>query len=76
VYACGDSCTDGSLENNFGDEISSLLPDSTNSPSFITHTLNLVLELKPLYDSHKYAFLRANEIYPMIIASNLKGPRG
>ena len=53
MYDCDDSCADDWL-NDFCDVIDSLSPNSSTSPSFVTHTLDLTLKLKPLYDFLKY----------------------
>ena len=71
MYTCNDSCADGLLENDFCHEINSLSLDSSDPPSFVTHTLNPTIELKPLPDSFKYIFQGHNETFPAIITSNL-----
>jgi len=77
MYTCDDSCADGFIENDIFneidscDEIDSLSPNSSDSPSFVTHTLDPILELKPLPDSLKYVFLDPNKTFLVIIASDL-----
>jgi len=71
VHACDDSYADSLIENEIGDEIDSLPPDSSHSPSSVTHNTDPTLELKPLPDSLKYVFLGPNDTLPVITASNL-----
>jgi len=51
--------------------INTLSPDFPNSRSFVRHTPDPTLELKPLPDSLKYVFLGYNESFPMISASDM-----
>ena len=71
VYACNDSCADSLVEDENYDEINSL-PFLSSDPSFSgTYTADPTLELKLLPDSFKYVFLGPNDMFSVIIASDL-----
>jgi len=71
MYDCSDSFANDSLKNDVCDVIDSLSPNSFESPSSVSHTLDPTLALKPLPYSLKYVFLDPNETYPIIIAFDM-----
>ena len=70
-YACNDLCADGLIENDICGEIGCLPFDSSHPLSSVTHDTDPALKLKPLSDSLKYAFLGPNDVFPVIIVSDL-----